>query len=352
MGYRISLEKMDCIMARMQEKYKIYGPKRMKNREGTGHDEIIRYGEISSVSEIVFDKPSDFSPKEVFYPIVETLYYINEYEFEESRLEENKDYIIFARPCDINGIKRLDTIFLKNGGQADNFYHRRREKVKIFMMECQQGWEDCFCVSMGTNYTDEYSAAFRFDGEGLLAEVKDESFEAYFHGEDMADFIAKYVSENTKKVRLPGINESIPKHKVHELEFWKGYDDICVGCGRCNTVCITCSCFDTRDVIYDETSRSGERRRVWSACMLKAFTLVAGGRGVRQKVSERMRFKTLHKIYDFNFRFGEGQMCVGCGRCDRQCPQDIRFSDVINTLSEEVEKMVSEESFTMQEESK
>ena len=28
----------------------------------------------------------------------------------------------------------------------------------------------------------------------------------------------------------------------------------CIACGGCNTVCPTCSCFDTVDVIYDETT--------------------------------------------------------------------------------------------------
>ena len=51
------------------------------------------------------------------------------------------------------------------------------------------------------------------------------------------------------------------------------FDDSCISCGGCNTVCPTCSCFDTTDVIYNETSREGERRRVWPSCMLDTFTM-------------------------------------------------------------------------------
>ena len=32
-----------------------------------------------------------------------------------------------------------------------------REKVKFALMECNGGDDTCFCVSMGTNKTDDYS---------------------------------------------------------------------------------------------------------------------------------------------------------------------------------------------------
>jgi anaerobic sulfite reductase subunit A len=114
--------------------------------------------------------------------------------------------------------------------------------------------------------------------------------------------------------------------KVFDLEFWKEYDEQCISCGGCNTVCPTCSCFDTKDIIYDETSKDGERRRSWSSCMLADFSIMAGGHGVRKTPGERMRFKMLHKVHDFRLRFQEENMCVGCGRCNIRCPKEISFS--------------------------
>ena len=35
-----------------------------------------------------------------------------------------------------------------------------------------------------------------------------------------------------------------------------------------------------------------------------------------------MRFKTMHKVYDFKRRFGEENMCVGCGQCTTKCKFD------------------------------
>ena len=119
-----------------------------------------------------------------------------------------------------------------------------------------------------------------------------------------------------------------------KLDFWRQYDDTCIACGTCNTVCPTCSCFDTVDIIYHETSSDGERRRVWSACMLADFTETAGGSRARKTQGDNMRFKVLHKVYDYQLRFGgEGQMCVGCGRCIDRCPREIDYLDAVNGLT-------------------
>ena len=255
-------------------------------------------------------------------------------------MEDKKGIILFARPCDINGIKRLDNIFLNNGDKEDNYYKRIRDKLKIFMIECPEGWNNCFCVSMGSNQTDHYSVAVRYEENGLQVEVKDNKFKQYFIGETPGDFTPKFVLTNLKTVKLPIIENQKQLRAASNLEFWKEYDDKCIGCGGCNTVCGTCSCFDTVDIIYNETSRDGERRRVWSSCMLDTYTMTAGGNRVRKTPGANMRFKTLHKVYDYNARFGgDEHMCVGCGRCEKRCPQEIIFSNTINRLSEEMEKI-------------
>jgi anaerobic sulfite reductase subunit A len=331
---------MDNIINELKKEYKIYAPKRLKRRGWKPNTDLIRYGEISSMAEIVYDTKSDFSPKEVFYPISQTLLNFTEETCSESKIDDSKDIIIFARPCDINGIKRLDNIFLKNGGQEDNYYKRLRDRLKIFMLECREGWDTCFCVSMGTNETDNYSVAVRFEDNGLLVEAKDEEFQKYFAKENPMNFTPEFVQENKRKVKLPEINSAELLKEVYKLELWDSFNGKCISCGGCNTVCGTCSCFDTTDIIYNETSREGERRRVWSSCMLENYSTMAGGHNVRKTAGERMRFKTLHKVYDYNARFGGSEhMCVGCGRCVSRCPQEISFSDTINSLSEEIEKI-------------
>ena len=332
MGYQISPERMDRILAGLGGKYRIFAPKR--------GPQYIRYGEVTSLSEIEYQEKSHFSPKEVFYPIVQTLLYFTDMECRESEIADERDIILFVRPCDINGIRRLDTVFLKNGGQSDNYYERMRKKLKFFLMECRESFETCFCVSMGSNAAEDYSAAFRFpkDGEGdVLVTVKEEAFAEAFRGETECEFAPEFVTENRRSVNLPDIPDRSFIRDIHALPFWKEYDEKCIGCGGCNTVCITCSCFDTADILYRETSRDGERRRIWSSCMLTEFTTMTGGHGVRVAAGDKMRFKTMHKLYDFKARFGEEHMCVGCGRCDMRCPKDIHFSETIEKLAREVE---------------
>jgi len=337
MGYQINYDKMEEVLTKLKERYSIYAPKQQGNAIG---NEMIRYNEINSIHEIVHNKKANFSPKEVFYPIIQSLLYFKEGTCTESELKQEKDILIFARPCDINGIKRLDQIFLKNGGQADNFYQRRRDRVKLVLMECSESWETCFCVSMGTNQTEDYSLAIKFKEDGVEVEAKDEELAAYFTTESPTNYQPAFVMENEKKVQIPKITNRSQVKDIIALDYWRQFDDTCIGCGGCNTTCISCSCFDTVDVIYDETSMEGERRRVWSSCMLKDFTTMAGGHSVRSRAGDRMRFKALHKFYDYNYRFDlADHMCVGCGRCDMRCPKEIRFSEVINGLSEAVEQL-------------
>ena len=338
-SYCISTDKMNALLTELGKTYRILGPKRV--------GKLIRYGEVNTQKELVCQEKSHFSPKEVFYPIVQTLLYFSEDEVRESELEDDRDVIIFLRPCDINGIRRLDTMFLKNGGQADNFYQRRREKVKFFLMECRESFETCFCVSMGSSRTDQYTAAFRFDAEGVSIQVNPHAREEalgrelsrLLEGEERCDFTPEFVTENRRAVAVPEITDRSLVKEIHALPMWREFDESCIGCGGCNTVCITCSCFDTTDVIYHETSRDGERRRAWSSCMLDSYSTMAGGHNVRARAGDRMRFKAMHKTYDFKARFGEENMCVGCGRCDMRCPKDIRFSETVDRLAHEVERL-------------
>ena len=115
----------------------------------------------------------------------------------------------------------------------------------------------------------------------------------------------------------------------------------CIGCGRCNYACPTCSCYTMQDVYYTDNGKVGERRRVGSSCMVDGYTNVAGGGQYRKTQGERMRFKTLHKIRDFRKRFGY-DMCVGCGRCDDICGEYISFSNIINKVAAAVEEMEKE----------
>ena len=336
MSYRINFERMDLLIKEMQSKYRFFAPVSTGVYGWNSEIDTIRYAEISSVSDIVHDIKSDFSPKEVLYPIIQRMSYFYENTYRESDPDE-KDMILFARPCDINGIRRLDTILLKNGELEDIYYKRVRDKVKIIMLECLEGWDDCFCVSMNSNIAEDYDAAIKIKTDHVLLSIKDNDLDKYFHDEEQCDFVPGFIGKNSIQISVPIIN-SENLMRVFGMGLWDSSAENCLSCGKCTAVCISCSCYDTKSIVRDESNHIGERQKVWSSCMDKSFTLMASGHSVRKNAGERLRFRTLHKIYDYKSRFGQEHMCVGCGRCISICPEDISMTDIMNSINDALEE--------------
>ncbi|MGX9756043.1 anaerobic sulfite reductase subunit AsrA [Clostridioides difficile] len=311
----------------LKKDYRIFAPVMIPFKGTFSDTDMIRYKEVSTFEEMEFAQKSNFSPKEVVLPINQVLFYFTEKEFKESDLD-NKKILIFLRACDINGIKRLDEIYLNNGEEKDYFYKHIRGKIKFALVGCKESFRNCFCVSMDSNKTDNYSLGLNIEGETLYLDIKDNEFEV-FNGEAV-EFNVSHVTENLISVDVP---ENINSNEMIGNPIWDEYDTRCIGCGRCNFVCPTCSCFTMQDIFYKENENVGERRRVWASCQVDGYTDIAGGNSFRKKQGERMRFKTMHKINDFKKRFGYN-MCVGCGRCDDACPQYISFSKCIEKIND------------------
>lgn len=328
MGYNLLKEKAEKILLQWSEKYDIFAPVLMEGEGCFSDTDIIRYGKINGLDDIVWTKKSDYSFKEILLAINETLFYFTEDQTTVPKGPE-KDILIFLRSCDLHAVKRLDEIYLKNGFE-DFYYQRVRERAKFILMGCETTCDSGFCVSMGTNKSDNYDAYIKVDGDQVYMDVKDEDLAAYIVGEDKADVKPDFVTENKEKVTLPKnlSNESFTK------EIWKEYGARCIACGRCNFVCPTCTCFTMQDIFYKDNAKVGERRRVWASCQIDGYTEMAGGHGFRKTQGDRVRFKVMHKIYDYEKRFGY-PMCVGCGRCDDVCPEYISYSNLVNRLAKE-----------------
>ncbi|EKD81911.1 MAG: hypothetical protein ACD_39C01575G0002 [uncultured bacterium] len=330
-SFSLSQEQFSKVFVQLAERYRIFGPKRIAGRGRFSDTDLVRYASLNSFAELELAEKSWFSPKELVFPPDETMFYFNGQQFTEAALPDTGEIIVLLRPCDINGIDRLDRIFLQNADVVDPYYQRRRARLHFFMIECRESFENCFCVSMNANRSDNYEVALRFTSEGISAEVKDRKFiDIFASAATSSNFKPEFVSENQIKVELPAAATMPPE--IYTDKFWEEYDSRCIACGRCNTSCITCSCFSTSDLFYGDSRDCGERRRVWDGCHLDGFCDMAGGHTFRKDKGERMRFKTFHKIYDYRKRFGV-DMCVGCGRCDDVCPEYISFSNCINKLS-------------------
>ena len=329
MNRKLTIEGFDQVLAQLGRDHRLLGPRRFAGRGACSDSDITGYGEIAALADLHLDSKTHFSPKECLFPIRETLFHFHGQETSPAAFDE-RPVILFLRPCDINGVHRLDTIFLGNGSEPDFYYARRRSRVKFFLIECREGFGSCFCVSMCANQTDDYACALRFEPDGVRIEIKDPAFGPVFEsGEPVASFL-EFVHANRLQVSLPD-PEKTDIEAVSQHPLWQEYTSRCIACGRCNTSCVTCSCFTMQDVVYGRDGALGERRRIWAGCHIDGFTDMAGGHAFRQKNGDRMRFKVMHKISDFHRRFGH-HMCVGCGRCDDVCPEYISFSSCINRL--------------------
>lgn len=328
MGYELSLVEADRLLENYADRYAFYAPKVFEGSGCFSDTDTIRYGEIHSMKEIVFDRKSDYSFKEVLLPISQTLFYFTEDEIKESSAPA-KIPVLFLRSCDIHALKRMDDIYLHNTFE-DHYYKRVREHLKVVLIGCRKAFESCFCVDMGTNKTSEYDAYVQVEGDRVLVD-----------GELPMDIEVKQVEvtplfaeENVTHVTIP---ENLNR-KVANAGMWQEYDSRCIACGRCNFVCPTCTCFTMQDIFYRDNANVGERRRVWASCQVDGFTSIAGGISFRKKKGERMRYKVMHKVHDFKEKHGY-HMCVGCGRCDDVCPEYISFSACVNKLEDAMKEV-------------
>ena len=336
MGFRVNEKQFDLWLAEQAKTHDIYAPKRYVGGNTFSDTDRIRYGKITASSEIVFDEKSEYSYKEVLTPISQTLFFFTEDQCKEAD-PPKKGAVIFLRSCDLHALKRLDDMYLGNG-PADYYYKRIRDNIKIVLMGCKQSFDNCFCVSMGTNVSDNYDMSVNVENGEFHIDCKDERWSGFFEAQSCEhhSVTPDYVRENPVSVKIPDALSA----DVATSTMWNEYDKRCINCGRCNFVCPTCTCFTMQDLYYSENAKVGERRRVWASCMVDGFTDVAGGGSYRRKNGERMRFKVLHKVLDYKQRNGY-HMCVGCGRCDDICPEYISFSNCINKL-EGAMKEVSE----------
>ncbi len=327
MGYILQQDGFERVIENLLESYRIFAPVRKKGGGRYTDVDVIIYDQAESAAEIVLDQKSDYAFKEFLTPLSETLFFFTEDQTKEADLDE-KPVLIFLRSCDLHAVKRLDQIYLDNGRYQDYFYERRRKKVGFVLMGCSESCKNCFCVSMGTNHIEDgYLFSIDQKPDGTYAfDIKEDALTPVFkkHCIKEENVSANYVTGNTVHVEIP---KEIPQEILKD-SLWDEYTSRCINCGRCNFVCPTCSCYSMQDVFYTDNGKVGERRRVAASCMVDGYTNVAGGGQYRRDNGERMRFKVMHKIYDFRKRFGY-DMCVGCGRCDDVCPEYISYTNII-----------------------
>lgn len=336
MGFRLSKDGLNRVLDQLGKEYRLFAPRRFSGQGSFSDTDSIRYGEVYSADEIELSEKSSHTFKEVLLPISETLFFFTEDSVKEADAPA-KGAVVFLRSCDLNAVRRQDEIYLRNGLE-DYYYKRLRENVKFILIGCSAAFENCFCVDMGTNVSEDYSASLDLRDGCYYMDCKESDWDGWFReaAEETIDVCPAHVEDTPERVNIPDhLTAAVAKSSM-----WDEYDARCIACGRCNFSCPTCTCYTMQDIFYTDNGKAGERRRVWASCMVDGFTDVAGGGCYRQKYGQRMRFKVLHKVLDYKQRFGY-HMCVGCGRCSDVCPEYISFSHAVNKLADVMKEVTA-----------
>lgn len=225
MAIKITPDEFSLLIQRLNKKWRVFAPSaEFRGGRFSDTDNII-YQRISGWRDLIWHEKSHMSPNTIIAPITETLFYFDKDTIQIAETDISP-IIIFARACDINAMSRLDYMYLSNGNNSDYSYQLLREHIRFVLIECEESFENCFCVSMGTNKTDCYSAAMRFSDEGALVSIRDPFIEAAIQGLGQeADYTPSFVSENRETVVTPDsvcrdpqkIRDILTRHPLHQL---------------------------------------------------------------------------------------------------------------------------------------
>jgi len=311
------------------------------------HGEVsYRFTPVRTDSDIQFERyaPTIVPPVKQLAPARDELLQFKRSESGKTEVRASLDtcFRILAgvRPCDLKGIFLMD-LFFKNGA-PDAYYLARRENTAIVGCSCVAPCDSrAFCEAVESLNHTEGADVFLTPqgGDDFLVEVKTEL------GKKLTSPAGWRPSEEVRRTSKPvqqfgrAFSASVPEiTKLVAGRFnspvWEKHVSRCFSCGTCNLVCPTCYCFDVADDLNLDVT-SGTRTRTWDGCMLPGFAVVVGGHNFRAEPAARQRHRVKRKFEYLPEKHGHGAVCVGCGRCGRQCTSHIDIYDIVSDLIQE-----------------
>ncbi|MBT8339803.1 MAG: 4Fe-4S dicluster domain-containing protein [Desulfatitalea sp.] len=333
----IKIEKSDLAagLDKLRGGYRLFGP--VKDKTSHGFQELA----AGQAPDLAFQN-TRLSPKNLVFPQSETLlaYSLdgNDPEGHIAR-EVDKDYspraVIGIRPCDAKALTLVKMNF-DTDAFKDPYWLNLYNASTFVGLACDAPGGTCFCTTTGSG---------PFHEEGLDVLLVDQ----HDH------FLAKVLTDKGEKLMTAaGFNQSadgdaaVEKAKtaaeaaittaivtdslaaadpmaLYNADIWEDIAFACINCGTCTFSCPTCWCFDIQD---EAQGNKGVRMRNWDSCMFPLFTMHTTGHNPRDTKVKRTRQRFMHKLKYFVDKYNAGIMCVGCGRCVRQCPVNIDIRKV------------------------
>ncbi len=244
-----------------------------------------------------------------------------------------------VRPCDLKGLFLMDLFF--KDGVPDAYYVARRENTAVIACACTEPCDErAFCAAVESLGHTEGADVFLTPLENgqVLAEVKTELGKKLTEKAGWKACAEEARPEKGAKAKpfgralAAGVGD-LPKIVAdrYQSPVWEKHVERCFSCGTCNLVCPTCYCFDVADDLNLDAA-SGNRTRTWDGCMLPHFAEVGGGHNFRPEPAARQRHRVNRKFEYLPNRYAHGAVCVGCGRCGRQCTSHIDIYDIVSDL--------------------
>ncbi|MFH1152570.1 MAG: 4Fe-4S dicluster domain-containing protein [Pseudomonadota bacterium] len=189
------------------------------------------------------------------------------------------------------------------------------EGLDLLLVDCDTHFLAKVITSKGEAFMSAAGFARTADTGAALKQIDDMKARAE------AGMTAGVATDNLKNLTILNL---------YEAPFWNDLAFSCINCGTCTFVCPTCWCFDIQD---ESKGKSCSRLRNWDTCMSPLFTLHGSGHNPRGEKTQRVRQRFMHKLKYFLDKYDQGIMCVGCGRCVRECPVNIDIREVCNTMN-------------------
>ncbi len=287
------------------------------------------------------------SPKSIIFPQSEKMlsYSLDETKDDHHIMKEvEKDYspraVIGIRPCDAKAVRLVNMNF-DTPDVKDPYWVRAYEATTFIGLACDAPLTTCFCTSAGCGpYNEEGLDILLVDtDEAFLAKILTDKGSAFAEsagwGDAKADgaVIDKKQQAAEKKIVSTINTDNLANAKIldlHGADFWEDVSFACLNCGTCTFSCPTCWCFDIQDEVH---GKSGVRLKNWDSCMFPIFTIHTTGHNPRDTKTQRVRQRFMHKLKYFVDKYDAGIMCVGCGRCVRQCPVNIDIRRVCELMN-------------------
>ncbi len=315
-------------LEKLQELGTLYAPQSISEK-------FFDFLPVEDPRNVVFDYNRTIRPpRRFFFPERESMftYDSEQVALTEIPLKEEKIIIFGVHPCDIVGLRIVDSEFIDS--QPDAYYVRRRKKGIIIGLSCLPD-QHCFCNVRRLEFVDAgFDLFFHEIPDGFVVRVGtivghklvDPYENILFEEVTKKDTkqLADFETKRSKMFKFQGnwdnlryMMELRMDHPMYDVESEK-----CVGCGNCTLTCPTCRCYDVRDVPNPD-SLTGSRIRIWDSCQFRTHGLVAGPHNFRD--TKRDRFVNRYHCKNAYCPETTTSYCVGCGRCTYFCPAGIDF---------------------------